>query len=136
MLTRAKDILQGKVPVSSPRRSSKWPKVRNEHLAKCPKCEVCGGTKKLNVHHIKPYNHFPELELEPTNLVTLCEAKLKGVNCHLWFGHLGNYREINPNVIQDSTAWKNKLQDCSSVEQEHLNTDQRVEGSNPSSPTI
>ena len=109
MLTRAKDILQGKVSISSPRRSPKWIKVRSRHLQKHPQCEVCGGTKKLNVHHIKPYNHYPQLELEPENLVTLCEAKLKGVNCHLWFGHLGNYKKINCNVLDDCTLWKLKL---------------------------
>ena len=109
MLTRAKDLLQGKVPINSPTRSSRWPKVRNEHLQKHPVCEVCGGVKNLNVHHIKPYNHYPELELDPNNLITLCEAEKKGVNCHLWFGHLGNFKNINPNVVNDSAAWKVKL---------------------------
>lgn len=110
MLTRAKDLLQGKVSLSDPRRSSRWPKVRNEHLLKHPCCEVCGGKKFLNVHHIKPFNTNPELELEPSNLITLCEAEKKGVNCHLWFGHLGNFKTINPNVIDDTLLWKLKLQ--------------------------
>lgn len=110
MLTRAKDLLQGKVPLNSPKRSSQWSKVRNEHLKKHPVCEVCGGIKKLSVHHIKPYNDFPDLELDPLNLITLCESQRKGVNCHLWFGHLGNFKKINTNVIEDCASWKAKLE--------------------------
>ena len=109
MLTRAKDLIQGKVTLNTPHRSSKWSKVRNRHIEKNPTCEVCGGVKKLNVHHIKPYNHYPELELEPSNLITLCESKNKGVNCHLLFGHLGNYKNINLNVVDDCVNWKAKL---------------------------
>lgn len=109
MLTRAKDLLQGKVPLNSPTRSKDWSKTRNKHLLEHPFCEVCGGSKNLTVHHIKPYHKFPELELDPTNLITLCEAEKKGVNCHLLFGHLGNFKNVNPCVLEDCKSWKEKL---------------------------
>ena len=92
------DVLKGKTTLGK-KRSPQWPKVRAEHLRKCKFCMVCGGTKKLEVHHIKPFHLDPSLELEPTNLITLCEAKKRGINCHLLVGHLGNYRQENPQVL-------------------------------------
>lgn len=108
MIKYIKDIAQGKAKLGE-RRSSKWVKIRKEHLEKESKCRACGGNKKLEVHHIKPFNQHPELELDPNNLITLCESKNNGVNCHLLFGHLGNYRSINPNVIQDVITWLSKI---------------------------
>jgi hypothetical protein len=65
--------------------------------------------KKLEVHHIKPFHLHPELELEPKNLITLCENKSDGVNCHLLFGHLGSFRSFNVRVISDAIEWKAKI---------------------------
>ena len=109
MISKLKDIIQGKASLSSPSRSSKWPKVRKKHLEKNPCCAVCGATAKLNVHHIKPYHLFPELELEESNLITLCECGKGGVNCHLFIGHLGNYKKINPDSVKDAATWFLKL---------------------------
>jgi 5-methylcytosine-specific restriction protein A len=108
MFTKIKDALQGKAPLSS-NRSPKWSSVRSKYLKTNSKCAVCSGTSMLNVHHIKPFHTHPELELEHTNLITLCESTKGGVNCHLWFGHLGNYKDINPNVVADATYWRLKL---------------------------
>lgn len=108
MIKKIKDIIQGKASIRE-KRSSKWNKIRKEHLKKNPRCVVCNGKKSLEVHHIKPFNSHPELELDPNNLVTLCENKRNGVNCHLLFGHLGNYRSINPNVLQDVVIWFIKI---------------------------
>jgi 5-methylcytosine-specific restriction endonuclease McrA len=108
MIQRIKDIIQGKIKLRD-RRSSKWSRIRNIHLKEKPKCAACGGHKKLEVHHIKPFNKYPELELEPSNLITLCESKKNGVNCHLLFGHLGNYKTINPTVLEDVLTWFNKI---------------------------
>jgi len=90
-------------------RSPKWPGVEKAHLALHPVCERCGGKTKLNVHHIKPYHLYPTLELEPTNLITLCEQGTGGVNCHLAFGHLGDFKSYNVDVVQDTAIWKVKL---------------------------
>jgi 5-methylcytosine-specific restriction enzyme A len=112
----AKDIAQGKAPKDSAR-SPQWAKVRKEHLKQFPLCSVCETKGKINVHHIKPFHLHPELELEPSNLVTLCENWNYGVNCHLLFGHLGDYKNINPNVLQDIAIWNARLkEDNSNIE--------------------
>lgn len=104
MITHIIDVIKGKHPITA-RRSSHWPSVRLAHLLQHPTCIVCGGTKKLQVHHIKPFHLYPELELIPDNLATLCEAKRGGVNCHLWFGHLGWFKSFNVDVIANAAEW-------------------------------
>ena len=64
-------------------RSPQWRKVRAEHLAVESQCAACGEEDDLEVHHIVPFNEKPELELEPTNLITLCR------HCHWRLGHGG-----------------------------------------------
>lgn len=105
---KIKDVLQGKAPFSA-KRSSQWARVRAKHLQTQPVCSVCGGSSALEVHHILPFHSHPDLELTPSNLITLCEAKKNGVNCHLWFGHLGDYRAVNHSVVNDAQAWSTKF---------------------------
>jgi hypothetical protein len=107
-LLHLKDVIAGKHPIGS-LRSTHWPKVREDHLKIQPCCQLCGGTKNLNVHHIHPFHIKPELELDPTNLITLCESSEHGVNCHLWFGHLGNFKNVNEDVVNDTKVWNEKL---------------------------
>lgn len=102
------DAAQGKHPISSAR-SSHWPTVRKQHLAMHPVCAVCGGSEKLEVHHIRPFHLHPDLELNPDNLITLCESLKGGVNCHLLFGHLGNFKSFNTQVRDDASSWADKL---------------------------
>ncbi len=90
-------------------RSPKWPGVRKEHLEKNPNCALCGGNKTIEVHHIRPFHLNPELELEPTNLITLCESGDNGIVCHRAFGHLGNYKNVNLDVVKDTKEWNKKL---------------------------
>lgn len=92
-------------------RSSRWPEVRKWHLEKHPTCEVCGHSgKRVNVHHIRPFHLHPDLELDPKNLITLCEDEAF-VNCHLFIGHLGNFSGWNPRVVADAAVWKHKLKE-------------------------
>ncbi len=107
-ITHIKDRLQGKAPKGS-KRSSQWPKIRNEHLKKNSQCAVCGGTAKLEVHHKVPFHLDPSKELEPSNLITLCEAWKNGICCHLLIGHLGNYKKQNLEVEKDAEHWNEKL---------------------------
>lgn len=107
-LLHIKERLQGKIPSGS-KRSSKWPKVRAQHLKEFPKCAVCGGNKKLEVHHVEPFHINADLELDPTNLMTLCESKKGGLTCHLAIGHLGNYRRVNKKVREDVLYWSDRL---------------------------
>lgn len=80
-------------------RSKLWGKVRKEHLKLNSKCEACGTQKKLQVHHIKPFHLHPELELEPTNLITLCMNEQ--MDCHLLIGHGDDWQSYNPFVVDD-----------------------------------
>jgi hypothetical protein len=89
-------------------RSSQWPKLRREFI-KDKKCAVCGGNKRLEVHHKKPFHIYPESELDPENLIVLCEAKKNGIICHMAIGHLGSYKSFNAEVEQDAKIWNRKL---------------------------
>lgn len=84
------------------KRSPHWPAVRKKHLAKYPTCAACGGTENLEVHHRQPYHFHPDLELIDSNLITLCEHP--GRNCHLTFGHGGNWRGFVPEVESDAAG--------------------------------
>jgi len=63
----------------------------------------------VEVHHILPFHIHPEKELDPSNLITLCEKKDNGVNCHLLFGHLGSFKSLNAFVVKDSHEWSKKI---------------------------
>jgi 5-methylcytosine-specific restriction protein A len=106
MIEAIKDRLSGKVPAGA-KRSKEWGKVRKAHLELHPACEVCASTKNLQVHHVQPFHFNPEMELLPTNLITLCESK--GRNCHLTFGHLGSFKSFNAEVRKDSAQWNDKI---------------------------
>ena len=110
IIEHVKHRLQGKIP-SGKKRSGEWPSVRKAHLEKSPDCVVCGGKQKIEVHHIQPFHLNPSLELDPLNLITLCEAKKNGVNCHLLFGHIGNFNSVNTQVKVDAGTWKKKIKE-------------------------
>jgi len=70
--------------VDNERRKYKYTKWREEALKKDGyKCKLCGSNKFLHVHHIKSYSKYPELRLEISNGITLCEQ------CHAEW-HRGN----------------------------------------------
>ena len=94
-------ILENKQPLV--RRSPHWPRVSRAHLAQHPTCAACGSRENLVAHHKTPVHVDPTLELEPDNLVTLCEGD--GMNCHLTFGHLGHWWSWNKNVARDAARF-------------------------------
>lgn len=96
-----------KIKTAGKKRSDQWPKTRKEHILKFPFCAICKDKKSPQVHHIKPFHLHPELELDPENLVTLCEGMER--NCHRFFGHLDDFHSINADVLQDIEIWKNKI---------------------------
>ncbi len=98
-------------------RSSQWPTARRKHLEIQPMCQCCGGTKNLNVHHIEPFHINPERELDPTNLITLCEDGVGGTNCHLLVGHGGNWKHVNPNVKESSQYLYEMIEKCNTGSQ-------------------
>lgn len=79
-------------------RSSGWRKVRKEFIAKNPACAACGGKMLLQVHHVIPFHIDPALELDASNLITLCMWKN---NCHSNIGHGDDWKCYNPNVRED-----------------------------------
>lgn len=83
-------------------RSGKWPKVRYEHLRLFPRCIVCGTLEDPEVHHVNPYHLYPDEELDPENLVTMCGQNAYGH--HLRVGHLDLWRDWNPNVREIAAA--------------------------------
>jgi 5-methylcytosine-specific restriction endonuclease McrA len=88
-------------------RSPQWPAVAHAHLAHEPACRVCGHRGRgLQVHHIKPFHLYPELELDPNNLITLCE--LKGRDHHLLIGHFDDWESYNPQVRTDVKRYHNE----------------------------
>ena len=91
---RAVAKLLGKKP-----RSPQWHKVQREFLKKNLVCAACGGTFHLQVHHKLPFHIHPELELEESNLITLCMAEF---DCHLKIGHGDSFQAFNPEVALDS----------------------------------
>lgn len=108
IIKHIKDKLQGKAKKGH-RRSSKWSKIRKEFLVKNNRCAVCESTSKLEVHHKIPFHVDPSKELDEDNLVTLCENKKYGLNCHLLMGHLGNYRKHNKLIDIDVKLWNEKI---------------------------
>jgi 5-methylcytosine-specific restriction endonuclease McrA len=85
-------------------RSPKWANIRKQHLKNNPNCIACDKNKKVEVHHIKPVHTHPDLELEPSNLVTLCADP-----CHIIFGHLMDWKSWNSEVVKDSSVYLNKV---------------------------
>jgi len=81
-------------------RSSKWPELRRKWLVKQPECQCCKKITKLEVHHIRPVHLYPELELDETNLITLCENPT--MNCHFIMGHCLNWLAWNSHVEFDT----------------------------------
>lgn len=89
-----------------PSRSSRWAAVRASHLKRNPTCAACGTRDKLEVHHVRPFHLYPNLELEPSNLLTLCET---GGNCHIMLGHLKNWKSYNITVRKDAEVLLQKI---------------------------
>jgi 5-methylcytosine-specific restriction endonuclease McrA len=84
------------------KRSGKWIEVRTYFVEEHPTCAVCGTKKKLNVHHIVPFHLRPDLEMDESNLITLCRKH------HFTFGHLGYWRSWNTTIVEDAKVWLQK----------------------------
>jgi hypothetical protein len=90
-------------------RSPHWKTVRTTFRRAHPFCDACGpGSPRvhLEVHHVIPYHLCallgrPDLELDPRNLVVLCEDE--GFDHHLLVGHLGDFQTSNP-IVRESVS--------------------------------
>ena len=93
-------------------RSSEWARVRREFIKKHPECAACGShlLPNLQVHHRKPFHLFPELELDESNLIVLCEDGKGSTNCHFVFGHcMSDWKCYNENVERDASRNKEMI---------------------------
>ena len=77
-------------PRSMRGRHSKWPALVKRFKAEKRTCVVSGLKTTLEVHHLKPYHLFPELELEWDNLRLIARP------FHYLFGHFCNWTDYNP----------------------------------------
>lgn len=99
-------VLQKLICEIGQKRSSKWPQVRKVWLKENPTCAACGTAQHVEVHHKIPFHLHPELELQPSNFITLCSTIF--VEHHLKVGHTvdghSSWKINNPNVVQDAKA--------------------------------
>ena len=79
-------------------RSGAWKRIAKGHLRTEPNCAICGRSKPVTVHHIIPTSVAPELELEPSNLITLCKQSHTSKGCHFTIGHRNNWKSYNPTI--------------------------------------
>lgn len=92
-------------------RSPAWPSVERWHLRGQPRCVACAeGTNleaTVQVHHLFPFHYCvalgrKDLELDPRNLLTLCEGGTGAQNHHLLVGHLDSFSSANLNARADA----------------------------------
>ena len=76
-----------------------WERFEKEYWKKHPNekfCHACGETKRVELHHIIPRHIDPSKIFDESNLIPLCRC------CHFRIGHLRNWDNYNPNVVEDS----------------------------------
>lgn len=88
-------------------RSPKWGEVRKNYLKFNPVCEMCGSNKTIQVHHKQPFHLHPALELDYSNLITLCG--FLGHNCHFVHGHLKDFKSFNVDIKTDAVLLQTKI---------------------------
>jgi hypothetical protein len=81
-----------------------WLVARDRFLARHSRCAGCGGSRRRQVHHIRPPNFrqdelHNDLLVDESNLIVLCAGAME---CHLRLGHGGNYDYYNPWVAIDA----------------------------------
>lgn len=93
------------------KRSDQWPRVERAFRKAHPTCAACDSAS-VQVHHVLPF-HFailldrPDLELDPRNLIALCESEdgTPANDHHLLLGHLDDFETYNPAVRQFATTY-------------------------------
>ena len=105
LLARAVGLLP-KRPIYGAARSGKWPALERNWLKVHPHCAACGTSEQVSVHHKRPFHLHPDLELDPANLITLCEKHC----CHLMHGHNGDWHAYNPHVEEDTRFFRRRVE--------------------------
>jgi hypothetical protein len=95
-------------------RSPKWPAVERAFRKVHPQCVSClvKSVAHVQIHHRFPFHYCvalgrPDLELDPRNLITLCEwPSHPSPNHHLLIGHLDDFQSSNLDVAEDAIVFR------------------------------
>jgi len=77
----------------------KWREFEKQYWKQFPGekyCHVCGETRRIELHHICPRHVCPDRIFDENNLIPLCRC------CHFRFGHLGDWDNWNPHIVEDA----------------------------------
>ena len=93
-------------------RSSHWPAVERAFRKVHPQCAACivKAVAHVQIHHRFPFHYCvalgrPDLELDPRNLITLCEH-VGGPEHHLLLGHLDSFKSSDLDVAEDAITFR------------------------------
>lgn len=90
--------------VESLNRHLDWPKVKRVYLRNHRECAACPRRTNLDVHHKVPIWVNKNLELDESNLMTLCKEH------HLFVGHLMSWKSWNPGADVHAALWKKRIE--------------------------
>jgi len=101
LIERLFDRIQGKAPKGA-KRHPDWSKFRKAYISEFPNCFIC-KRKADQLHHLIPFHLAPDMELDIENVMQMCRR------CHLFVGHLNNFRSINPTCESDAREWRFRI---------------------------
>lgn len=81
-----------------PRKTEAYKRFAFELISFIGRCQICGTSLNLQVHHIKPIRTHPELVTEKNNCLVLCSGQNQASGCHKLCGHNGDFMLINQNI--------------------------------------
>jgi 5-methylcytosine-specific restriction endonuclease McrA len=62
------------VPEVRGSRGGRWTRVSQSYRSAHPMCEVCSAKVSVVTHHLRPWQHYPALRYDYTNLQALCQG--------------------------------------------------------------
>lgn len=83
-----------------PRKTEAYKSFAFNLIAFIGRCQICGTSLNLQVHHVKPVRTHPELITEKNNCLVLCSGRNQASGCHKLCGHNGDFMLINPDVFK------------------------------------
>lgn len=84
-------------------RSPKWSSLRDRFTKEKKRCAISGLETDLEVHHVKPFHLFPDLELEWDNLCLLTRP------IHYLVGHCCKWSYYNARFPQHLDQWRENV---------------------------
>ncbi len=87
------------MPAPTTPHDSKFERLAEEHKKISPACLICGSTENCDVHHLFPWEMFPDKRYEPKFFRTLCRNP--GCQGHLIAGHCGDWKAWSQHTDTD-----------------------------------